>query len=98
MTEEESGSVFGGLSEAAGAAWDAAGNTAEAAGESFLAAGLTMDIGFERMAAGAAYAVGDTDTASAIDASTADQADFVGETFSDAGDKLSQAWTDIVGE
>jgi hypothetical protein len=98
MTEEESGSVFGGLSEVAGAAWDAAGNTVEAAAESFGAVGLTMDIGFERMAAGAAYAVGETDTASSIDAATSHQADIVTESFSDAGDKLSDAWTDIVGE
>ena len=98
MTEEESGSVLGGLSEAAEAAWDAAGNATVAAGESVAAAGLTMDIGFERMAAGAAYAVGAYDTAGAIDASTADQADVVTETFSDAGDRLSEAWTDIVGE
>ena len=30
VTEEEQGSVFGGLAEAAGAAWDAAGNVASA--------------------------------------------------------------------
>lgn len=98
MTEEESGSVFGGFAEAGEAAWDAAGNAAVAAGEGFAASGLVMDIGFERIAAGAAYAVGETDTAQAIDAVTEDQARVARETFSDAGDRLSEAWTDIVGE
>ncbi len=96
--EEESGSVFGGLSEAAGAAWDAAANVETAGGEAFLATGLAMDIGAERVAAGAAYAVGSYDTADAIDASTQDQAAVFRDTVDDVGDKLSEAWTDVVGE
>jgi hypothetical protein len=98
MTEEESGSVFGGLGEAAGAAWDAAGNAADAvlqvnnAGvESVLEAG-------DAIVAGAAYAGGQYDTAAEWDAAATAHQQAAGNSWDQAGEDLSNAGTDIVGE
>ena len=98
MTEEESGSVFGGICEAAGAAWDAAGNAADAVVQ-LNSAGIesALEAG-DAIVAGAAYAGGQYDTAAEWDAAATGHQEAAGDNWDQAGQDLSNAYTDVVGE
>ena len=98
MTEEESGSVFSGIAEAASAAWDAQMNVTEAIidtsiGASQFAAGVG-----EHLAATGAELVGAQDARDSLDDMAIDSRDAAYDSWSSAGQNLSEAATDIVGE
>ena len=95
---EESGSILGGLGEAAGAAWDAVGNVADA-DLSVAASGVeaAMEVG-DAVVAGGAYAAGQYDTASEWDAAATARREASEGQWGQAGEDLSNAATDVVGE
>lgn len=98
MTEEESGSVFGGIAEAAGAAWDAAGNAADAVVQAnAVVIESALEVG-DAVVAGGAYAAGQYDTASEWDKAATAHQEAAGNNWDQAGEDLSNAYTDVVGE
>ena len=96
--EEEQGSIFGGLAEAAGAAWDAAGNVASA--EYNAASGVVSyaeGIG-DNFAAAGNELIGDSAARDDWDKKLYANAADGNASFSQAGEDLSNAATDVVGE
>jgi hypothetical protein len=98
MNEEESGSVFGGLGEAAESAWEAASDVVDAGAHAAWGAANFIGSGEAGLAAGAAYAVGEYETAAEWDADARSMTQTAGDEFSAAGDSASEAYTDVVGE
>ena len=96
--EEEQGSMFGGLAEAAGAAWDAAGNVASA--EYNVASGLVSHVeGIgDNFAAAGDELIGDFAARDEWDRKLTENAAAGDASWSQAGEDLSNAATDIVGE
>ena len=90
-------SVLGGLEQAASAGWDAVENAGSAALDAATAAGATFATGGVSVAAGAAYAVGEYDTASSLDATRNDMAADANRYLDDASREAGQAETDIFG-
>jgi hypothetical protein len=98
MTEEESTSVFGGLADAAEAAWDAQVNVTEAIIDTSIGASqFGLGIG-EHLAATGAELIGLQDARDSLDDMAVDNRDAAYDSFSSAGENLSEAATDIVGE
>ena len=98
MTEEESGSVFGGLGDAAGAAWDAAGQVLDAEVNTAQGVGNFIAGAADNVVSGVAHMSGDAATQAEYDQAFDSRMDKSDQAFSDAGDNLSTAYTDIVGE
>jgi hypothetical protein len=98
MTEEDQGSVFGGIAEAAGAAWDAATEVGQAVGEA--------GVGVAELSAGWSAHVAATGAELFSQSEMRDELDNVGydlskksdESFARAGEDLSAAGNDIVGD
>ncbi len=97
MGDEEHGSILGGAGEMLDAAWDATKNVAEAGFDTAVNVAEVTGVGFVRMAAGAAYAVGATDTASSLDQTSQGMVDDVMHREYEAQSDLGQAWDDVVG-
>jgi hypothetical protein len=98
MTEEESSSVFGAIGEAAEAAWDAQMNVAGAVGDAALGgAEFGAGVGAHALATGAEL-VGAVDTRDALDGMSSDLLGTAYDSWESAGEKVADAYTDIVGE
>jgi hypothetical protein len=98
MTEEESGSVFGGIGEAAGAAWDAAGNVFDAEVNAAQGVGNFVAGAADNLVSGYAHMAGDAPLQAEYDQAFDQRMEASDQAFSDAGDNLSTAYTDVVGE
>ena len=99
MTEEEQpASVVGGVEEAVGAAWDAGGQVIDAAGNAASAAGSYTAAAYENVAATGNEFIGDYAARDAHDKAF-DQDTHEGDaSWDQAGQNLSDAGTDIVGQ
>jgi hypothetical protein len=95
--EEEGGSIFGGLGEAAGAAWDAGENVAGAAVDGYEAYAGAVVGGIAHVDAGVARAVGADGLADEIQDGANVIQDEASANLSEAGSELSQAGEDVWG-
>ena len=98
MTEEESGSVFGGLGEAAGAAWDAAGEVLDAGANAASGVGNFAAGAADNLVSGYAHMAGDAPLQAEYDQAFDQRMDASDQAFSAAGDNLDPAYPDVVGE
>ena len=98
MTEEESGSVFGGLGEAAEAAWDAGGQVLDAGANAAAGVGNFAAGAADNLVSGYAHMSGDAPLQAEYDQAFDQRMDASDQAFSDAGDNLNTAYTDVVGE
>jgi hypothetical protein len=98
MTEEDSGSVLGGIEEVAGSAWNAAGHLAEAEVETAAGIGNFWAGAADNVVSGVAHMTGATETQAEYDQATDDRARAYEDSMSNAGEAVEKAWTDIVGE
>ena len=98
MTEEESGSVFGGIADAAEAAWDAQANVTGAIIDTAIGVSEFGTAMSQKAIATAAEMVSADETRDNFDNAMVDSRDAAYDSFSSAGEQLSNAYTDIVGE
>jgi hypothetical protein len=98
MTEEESGSVLGGFGEAAGAAWDAAGQVFDAEVNAAQGVGNFVAGAADNVVSGVAHMTGDAAMQAEYDQAFDQRMGASDQSFSDAGDNLDTAYTDVVGE
>jgi uncharacterized membrane-anchored protein YjiN (DUF445 family) len=99
MSEEESGgSVFGGLSEAAGAAWDAASNVASAGYNAASSVVSGVETVADQTVSAGAQLMSDPVTRDEWDKAATDRMHEADSSWDQAGQDLSNAYTDIVGE
>ena len=98
MSEEEGGSVFGGLGEAADAALDAASNVASAGynAASSLVSGIET-VADQTVSAGEQL-MSDPVARDEWDKAATDRMNESQSSWDQAGQDLSTAWTDVVGE
>jgi hypothetical protein len=97
LSEEEGGSIFGGLGEAAEAAWDAGVNVAGAAVDMGQAYGEAVLGGAAHVDAGLLRAVGADELAGQIQEGADILQDYAAENVAEAGAELNQAGEDVWG-
>jgi hypothetical protein len=97
LSEEEGGSIFGGLGEAAEAAWDAGVNVGGAAIDLAQAGGEAVLGGVAHVEAGALRAVGADGLADDIQSGADVLQDYAAENVAEAGAELNQAGEDVWG-
>jgi hypothetical protein len=95
MSEEEGATIFGGLADAAGAAWDAAENVAAAGYDAASGAvSMTEAVGDNFAAAGNEF-IGDYAARDEWDKKLFENRDASDASFSDAGQDLQNAADDV---
>ena len=95
MSEEEGSTIFGGLADAAGAAWDAAGNVAAAGYDAGSGVVSEVEALGDVAAATGNELIGDFAARDAWDAKAAQNTTDMNDSFSQAGEDLQNAADDV---
>jgi hypothetical protein len=98
MSDEEQGSVLGGIAEAAGAAWDAGGDVSQAVADVTIGTGEFWAGATEKVAAAGAELVGANETRDDLDRMARESAIASVDSYAQAGQDLSNASSEVLGD